>query len=240
MALGIVTFVNARFTTESNAFAWGTNPEEHRFNPEFLDEFTMVLDEIGEDPSIVGLVVTAEGKYFSNGVDINYIKSRPETAFYLQKQVELLMARILTLNMLTICVLNGHTTAAGALLSLAFDFRYMGKRGFFFLPAVDLGIVYSHGMIELVKAKVTDPRIHRDLMILSKRYTSEDLVGSGVVDKITDSGVSGAVEFLTANAKQNKKSLHEIKRRMYHLVAEELRNERISDMHWEGVLRPKL
>ena len=234
MNMGIVTFLNPPAAN----FEWGTPVAEHRFNPDFIDQFSKIISFAESDPMMTGLIVTGEGKYFSNGVDIGYVISHPAESFKLQKQIEILMGRILTLNMLTVCFLNGHTTAAGALLSLSFDYRYMGERGFFFLPAVDLGIVYSHGMIELVKSKVPDPRIHRDLMIISKRYITSELLNLGIVDSKSDDLIEG-ISFLKSHAKKNKASLKEIKSRIYASVYAELCDTRISDMHWHNLLEDR-
>ena len=239
ISIGVVTFLSNKFANSNSNFEWGTPVAEHRFNPEFLTQFSTIMDKVEADTSLVGLIVTGEGKYFSNGVDISYVKAYPEAPNALQKQVEVLMARILTLNMLTVCVMNGHTTAAGALLSLAFDYRYMHQRGFFFLPAVDLGIVYSQGFIELVKAKVPDVRTQRDLMIVSKRYTSSELLDLGIIDKICGSGLDEAVVFLQSNAKRNKASLGEIKKRIYSTAYDTLTSETVSNMFW-GALFAKL
>ena len=82
--------------------------------------------------------------------------------------------------------INGHFVAAGAMLGLAFDFRVtvsdsqgwphltlcpgiQGPRGLFFVPGIDIGLVYSPGMTALMTAK-TPYKIQRDLIVLGKRF----------------------------------------------------------------------
>ena len=52
-------------------------------------------------------------------------------------------------------------------MGLAFDYRIMtSERGYFFVPGVDLGIVYSPLQTELMMAKLP-PGMHRDVIIMN-------------------------------------------------------------------------
>merc|ERR1712039_645012 len=101
----------------------------------------------------------------------------------LQTEAELLLSRILTLKVPTVAALNGHFTAAGAMLGLAFDVRVMPSdgKGLFFVPGIDIGLVYSAGMTELMKAKMPQP-IWRDVLCFGQRYTCAELLTHGVID----------------------------------------------------------
>jgi enoyl-CoA hydratase/carnithine racemase len=50
---------------------------ENRFNPDTLDAIESVLDELerSEDPG--ALVLTGEGKFFSNGLDLEWMGAAP-------------------------------------------------------------------------------------------------------------------------------------------------------------------
>ena len=240
--IAIVTFLNPVHVWSAKAHQWGTRFEEHRFSPPILDQLESALDRVDADPAIVGLIATGEGKYFSNGVDTEFIRAHIDQAAYLQRRVETVMSRILCMGVVTVAVLNGHATAAGGLFALCFDFRLMAERGLFFLPAVDLGIVYSHGFVEIVKAKVADPNMHRDMLLLSKRYDSGMLENMGVIQRriASEKGLEEAVDFIRLNWKVHRDSLAEVKRRMYAKAISELTSERISDMHWGNLLKSRI
>ncbi|TEB18186.1 hypothetical protein C9890_0452 [Perkinsus sp. BL_2016] len=240
---GILTFKNPAHFWSSDCHTWGTRIEEHRFNPILLTQFSSVLDQIEADlPSISGLILRAEGKYFSNGVDLRYIETHPGSGIEIQKALEKIMGRLLSLGVVTVALLNGHATATGGILALCCDYRVMAERGFFFLPAVELGIVYSQGFLEVVKSKVDSPHLQRDMLLFSKRYTSSALHNIGLVEKVVteETGLEECLAIIRGNHQINHGSLSEVKKRLYKTAISELMEERISDMHWDNITKSRL
>eukprot|EP00439_Symbiodinium_sp_Y106_P052371 s2203_g7.t1 len=143
---------------------WGTSRQEHRFNPVMLRAITAALDAVEGDDSVNVLVVTNKGKFWSNGMDLNY--------------------RICFFPRPTVAAIRGHWCATGGMMGLAFDFRLMSRdAGYFFIPAVDLGLVFSPFQTQLMKAKL--PRsMHRDVLLFnSRRWTGLELLAAGLVDE---------------------------------------------------------
>ena len=84
--------------------------------------------------------------------------------------------------------------AALGMLGLAFDYRVMREdRGFMFVPAVDIGAIYSTGFTELMRAKVSR-NVLRDMITFAKRYSASDLVEEGVVSVSPTRSVSAEVQ----------------------------------------------
>lgn len=157
---------------ESGTLPWGTSRQEHRFNPVMLRAMTAALDAVERDDSVNVLVVTNKGKFWSNGMDLNYLDKHPDEAANLLKQTDRLIARICCFPRSTVAAIRGHWCATGGMMGLAFDFRLMSRdAGFFFIPAVDLGLVFSPFQTQLMKAKL--PRsMHRDVLLFnSRRWT---------------------------------------------------------------------
>jgi len=226
-----------RFRYNAETFPWGTRVSEHRFNMRFVQEFEHHLDKI-ENSGLHGVIFTAEGKYFSNGMDTDFIRANQAEADRLQKRVEIIMSRILKLPMVTIAMINGHCTAAGAIFSLCSDYRLMTSHGLFFTPAVDLGIVYSQGMIEVVKAKISEPSLLRDVLLYSKRYSSKELKDLGIVSSVVESSERGLQEcedIIASHSKASPASLGEVRSRMYSKAIKELSSPNISSMWWSNI-----
>ena len=134
------------------------NDGENRFNPDFLNAYLGVLDEVESATDATTLVVTASHeKIFSNGIDLEWLVPviqhsdivRAKDFFYLLNR---LFKRIATYPLVTVAGISGHAFAGGAIMCCAFDFRFMrSDRGFFCFPEVDLGIPFLPGMNALLK-----------------------------------------------------------------------------------------
>lgn len=195
---------------------------EHRINPLLLKQVHAALDAADKEGA-QAVVVAGEGRFFCNGMDLQYISANVAESTKLQTEAELLLARILTLKVPTVAALNGHFTAAGAMLGLAFDVRVMPSdgKGLFFVPGIDIGLVYSAGMTELMKAKMPQP-LWNDVLCFGKRYQSAELLQYGVVNAAppTSELVSTALEMaqnLKSKGKDAKtrETLHGIKQNLY-------------------------
>lgn len=145
------------YTIDENVAIVTLNDGENRFNPDFLTAFLAVLDQIENDTGALTVVVTsAHEKIFSNGIDLEWVlpiiqSNDIETAKAFFHQLNALFKRIVTYPMLTVAAISGHAFAGGAIMSCAFDFRFMrSDRGYFCFPEVDLGIPFLPGMNALL------------------------------------------------------------------------------------------
>ena len=160
-----------------------TNPE-NRFALDWLDGVNAALDEALEARKPI--VLTATGKFFTNGLDTDYIAaSFAELPGYLDK-VHALYARVLTLPAPTIAAVNGHAFGAGAMLALCADHRIMRTgRGFWSLPEAMLNMPFTRGMAALVRTRVPDASA-TEAMLTSRRWGADDALTAGIVDEIAE------------------------------------------------------
>jgi len=144
--------------------------DENRFHPDLLDALDGVLDGLaGDEPA--ALVLTGTGKFFSNGLDLEYMGANPDDVEPVLARVHGLFARVLALDVPTVAAINGHAFAAGAMLALAFDVVLMREdRGYFCLPEADLGLPFTPGMNALITSRLTAPTAHR-AMTTGHRFT---------------------------------------------------------------------
>src|SRR5690606_11360743 len=129
------------------------------------------------------LVLTGEGKFFSNGLDLDWLggEGRSEAsemfdAFYR------FLARLLTFPGATVAAVNGHAFGAGPVMCGATDFRVMREdRGFFCFPEVDLGMAMSDGFDAIIQATYPSRPPLRALLT-GRRDTGPEAVVEGLVD----------------------------------------------------------
>jgi enoyl-CoA hydratase/carnithine racemase len=189
------------YTLDENVAIVTFNNGENRFNPSFLDALLSVLDDIEKNTEANALVVkSAHEKIFSNGIDLEWLypyvqKKDLDTCKAFFYKLNDVFKRVLMYPMPTIAAMNGHSFAGGAILSCAFDFRFMRtQRGFFCFPEVDLGIPFLPGMTALldkaipkykmVEMQLTGVRLPAEECekhnIIVKAYPVEDLLNEVV------------------------------------------------------------
>jgi Delta3-Delta2-enoyl-CoA isomerase len=198
---------------------------ENRFHPDWIASFSERLDEVEKADGPRALVITATGKFFSNGLDLEWLATHLDQQASYVASVEEMFARMLTLPLVSVAALQGHAFAAGAMLSLACDFRVMrADRGFWCLPEADIGIPFSPGMSALIQARLA-PRIAHEAMVTARRYGGLDAEAAGIVDRAVDEDAVGstATERAAAQAAKAGPVLATIKSRMYAAVIESLR-----------------
>jgi enoyl-CoA hydratase/carnithine racemase len=195
---------------------------ENIFNSKLLDSFLKVLDSIEERTEANALVVTSSHeKIFSNGIDLDWLlpfieKGDVATAKTFFYTLNALFKRILLYPMPTIAAMSGHAFAGGAVLSCAFDFRFMrSDRGFFCFPEVDLGIPFLPGMIALIKKAVPFYKFE-ELQYTGKRATAEECEAHHIVLKAChmDNLMKEALSFAKGLVKR-RAIMGEMKKRMY-------------------------
>ena len=187
---------------------------ENRFNAESLAALGKALDTVEQDEAAGALVTTGEGKFYSNGLDLDAMMQDASVAREVADGTQRLLARVLTLPMITVAACNGHAFAAGAMLALAHDFRVMREdRGWFCLPEVDIKIPFTPFMDAMIRGALPTVTAH-EAMVTGKRYPGPEAVARGIahLTAAEDRVLPSAVELAGAHAGKQRETLGAIKR----------------------------
>ena len=190
---------------------------ENRFSPSWIDTALALLDDAATGAPDRGLVTVATGKFWSNGLDVDWIGRHPERLAEYLTTVERLLGRVLRYPAPTAAAVQGHAFGAGAMLALAHDWRFMrADRGYLCLPEVDLGLPFNPGMLALLQAKLT-PAQATELMITGRRLGGDQAQAAGVVTKAVDepSLRSAAIGCVHAHAAKPAGAVGRIKQDLY-------------------------
>ncbi|MFH1134916.1 MAG: enoyl-CoA hydratase/isomerase family protein [Pseudomonadota bacterium] len=150
---------------------------ENRLNPSFIAAIIGALDEIETSTGAEALVaVSAHEKIFSNGIDLDWTSGVQEAgredelkAFFYD--LGRLFRRVLLFPLPTTAAVNGHAFAAGAVLALTFDFRFMrSDRGYFCFPEVDLGIPFLPSALAIC-GRFIPPALFHEMQLTGRRLT---------------------------------------------------------------------
>jgi enoyl-CoA hydratase/carnithine racemase len=212
---------------QDDVFVLDLGDTENRFHPDWITSVNAALDEVEQTEGARALVTAATGKFFSNGLDLEWLMAHGDQHHEYVVAVHGLFARVLSLPLITVAALQGHTFAAGAMLSLAHDFRVMrADRGFWCLPEVEINIPFTPGMSALIQARLT-PRTAHEAMTTARRYGGQDALTAGIVDHAVDEDAvrSIAIEIAQVQAGKAGPALGTIKSRMYAPALEALRDK---------------
>ncbi|WP_370287758.1 enoyl-CoA hydratase-related protein [Nocardioides sp.] len=204
-------------TTTGPVWTLDLGEDENRFSPDWMDEVDARLDDVVGAPEAVALLTTGSGKFFSNGLDLDWLSSHQDQMGSYVARVERLFQRFLTLPVPTVAAINGHAFGAGAMLALAHDYRAMRQdRGFFCLPEVDILIPFTPGMSALVQCKVS-PQTARDTMTTGRRLGGDDALAAGIVEASVglDALPATAAGLVSGLAGKDRPTLGTIKSTMY-------------------------
>ena len=145
------------------------------------------------------LVITGSpgSKFFSNGVDIAWLtaagRSLADAVAFLRSLYRF-FGRLLAFPVPTVAAINGHAFAGGCLLALCADYRVMRtQRGFVCMNEMDMppgpAAPGKYGNADqkvaaILRAKVADRQVLRDLLLDAKRFPAEAALAAGIVDDV--------------------------------------------------------
>lgn len=215
----------ATITSDGPIWTLVLGDDENRFSPDWLDAFNAALDKLEESVEPAVLVTVGHGKYYSNGLDLEWIGQHADQMGSYVERVQALFARVLTLPVPTVAAVNGHAFGAGSMLAMAHDYRVMrDDRGYFCFPEVDIHIPFTPGMNALITSKLT-PRTATDAMTTGRRYAGPDAQAVGLVDATAplESLADAAAGLVHDLAGKDRATLGTIKSTLFASVVDALR-----------------
>jgi enoyl-CoA hydratase/carnithine racemase len=164
------------------------NDGENRLNADSLEQLNELLDQLEATRGPLAVVVTGVGKFFSNGLDLARFGANPAEFSSTLEEVERTIARLLLFPAYTVAALNGHTFAAGALLSCAFDYRVMREdRGYWCMNEAEIGLALDERLWSILAHRL--PRATAlAAATTARRFTGPEALASGIVEATASEG----------------------------------------------------
>jgi enoyl-CoA hydratase/carnithine racemase len=215
---------------QDDVFILDIGDGENRLHPDWIASVNAALDEVERAHGPRALVTAATGKIYSNGLDLDWLFAHAEQRQGYIVGVQALLARMLALPVPTVAALQGHAFAAGAMFSLAHDFRVMrADRGFWCLPEAEIDIPFTPGMSALIQARLT-PQVAHEAMTTARRYGGHDALAAAIVDRAVDEDAVRVTAVRMAGSQAGKAGsvLGTIKTRMYGPALEALRDKDVT------------
>ncbi|GAA3579690.1 enoyl-CoA hydratase/isomerase family protein [Amycolatopsis ultiminotia] len=191
--------------------------DENRFSPAWLESVNTHLDTVVAGAEPAALVTVGGGKFYSNGLDLDWLSAHGADSEKYVAEVHELLARVLSLPVPTIAAVNGHAFGAGAMLAMAHDFRLMrADRGYFCFPEADINIPFTPGMAALLQSKLT-PSAAIASMTTGRRFGGPQAAELGLVEGTAapDALLAAAGEVVAPLAGKDRGTLAAIKSTMF-------------------------
>lgn len=212
-------------TRDGDVFVIALTDNENRFNRASLDGINTCLDQIEAAEGPKAMVTTGEGKFFSNGLDLDWLATNEEDMFGFIADVTRMWARILEAPYPTVAAINGHAFAGGAMFALAFDQRVMREdRGFWCVNEVLLGMDLTPGMGAIVQARLAHHTAHK-AVTQAHRFAGSEALEHHLVDAVASEAEVVPTAMALADGLKHTagEPLAVLKRRLYAPVLELLR-----------------
>jgi enoyl-CoA hydratase/carnithine racemase len=178
---------------------------ENRFNRTSITDLHAALDTVEAVEGDRALVTTGAGKYYSNGLDLDWVMAGVDTEGFID-DVHRVFGRVLGLDMYTVAAVNGHAFAGGAMLASCHDVVVMREdRGYWCLPEVDLGLPLTPAMFAAVASHLP-PKALAEATLTGKRYAGPEAVAAGIAEEVAaeDLVLPRAVELARAMAGKDR------------------------------------
>lgn len=202
---------------EGDVFVLRMRDGENRFSLDWLDAVNGALDRVAQAEGPIALVTTGEGKFYSNGMDLDWLATAPERAGEYLRMIYRALGRVLSIPAMTVAAVNGHAFGGGAQLAVAHDFVIMrADRGYWCMPEADLGLALTPEYMSLLRAKLPGKTLH-DALVTGRRYGGPDALAAGIVHQVAseDEVLPQSIKVAAELAGKHRPTLAEHKRLLY-------------------------
>jgi len=197
---------------------------ENRINLDSLGRLNEILDELEGIDGPLAIVLTGDGKFFSNGLDLARFGNDVGEFTATLRALNKFIGRLLVFPAYTVAALNGHTFAGGALISCAFDYRIMrADRGFWCMNEAEIGLALDERLWSILANRL--PRATAIIAATTaRRFAAPDALHYGIIEAMADDAtlVDEAVEQAERMSTLDREALGVHKRLIHGAEAEHL------------------
>lgn len=227
-------------------------PDVHNaFNETVIADMTELFEKAGKDPSVRVVILRGNGKSFSAGGDLNWMRKMADYDFAQNVEDAMRLGTLLktinTLSKPTIALVHGNAFGGGVGLTAACDMAIAEEGAQFCLSEVRIGIIPSIILPYVITA--IGERQARRFCLTAERFDAATAARIGFVHEVAPKGELDAVaqKLITALLEgaptaqtRGKKLILQIARKpvddaMIQLTAEQIAEARASDEGRDGL-----
>ncbi|CFX84029.1 Crotonase superfamily [Syntrophomonas zehnderi OL-4] len=148
------------------------------------------IDQLNDDDDLKGLILTGTGRYFSSGFDLETFTTFPSEQAIIDwfKIEEEVLYHLFTCSKPVIAAINGHTTAAGMIVSMASDYRLAinNARVKVGMTEIKIGLSLTPAEADIMLYGLDSDKKYRDVVFGGNLFSPIDAVNREIFDELVD------------------------------------------------------
>jgi len=156
------------------------------------------LTKAEEDDSVVGVVLTGNGRAFIAGADISEFGGNVEGV-----SLNEVFQKLEHCSKPVVAAINGIALGGGLETALCCNYRIADKNAFVGLPEVNLGLLPGGGGTQRLP-RLAGPSEALKMMLTGAHVPAKKALDMGIVDGISDDVVNESIEFIKNKAESNE------------------------------------
>ncbi len=161
-------------------------------NQQLMDDLGVACDQLAQDAETRVVIITATGRSFSSGIDLNLFGQfgttlKVEDLPALIDHWQAVFNALENLPQLTIAAINGVTLGMAIELILCTDFRIASTRAMFGMPEVKLGMIPDLGGIPRL-VRTVGPAWAKEIIFRTRNFSAMEAVRVGLINRVAEHG----------------------------------------------------
>lgn len=177
-------------------------------NQDLLIELSLAFEAAEANVEVRALVITGAGRAFVAGADIGAMRDLSDA--FGGRELALLgqdvFGSLAALPFPTVAAINGFALGGGLELALAADLRVASQAAKLGLPEVGLGLIPGYGGTQRLPRLIGQGRA-LDLIMTARHVGAEEALQLGLVNRVVDDALAGALELARSAAKNSPLAL---------------------------------
>ncbi len=178
-------------------------------NGDLMAEFGIAMDIAATSDEVRAVILTGAGRSFIAGADINEFRNLGSDPFAGRDAAlagQDVLAGLAAMPVPTIAAINGFAFGGGLEVALACDLRVAANGARMGLPEVGLGLIPGYGGTQRLP-RLIGPSRAMDLIFTGRHVEADEALQLGLVNRVAEDAVAGAMELAQAMLKNAPISL---------------------------------
>ena len=154
------------------------------YNVQMRDDFSQALDAVSDDPDVLALLITGQGRGFCAGADLSEFGSAPSQVVARNVRWERdVWGQLINLEKPIVVAAHGYCIGSGLEIALLCDLKFATGDTLFAMPEVRLGMIPAAGGTQTIPRQAGASQA-LDLLLTGRRFSAQEALRMGLVTRL--------------------------------------------------------